>query len=117
MKPGITALSYAAARAAWCRREMLAFLRRWAAYAAVIVMLIGAGTVGAPDVVTGVCALLVLPLAAAIENPAWLAPAMLAHAAAGGMLLAGARRCCGLARGATPKPRCRSCPHPASVQT
>jgi hypothetical protein len=91
MKPGITALSYAAARAAWCRREMLAFLRRWAAYAAVIVMLIGAGTVGAPDVVTGVCALLVLPLAAAIENPAWLAPAMLAHAAAGGMLLAGAR--------------------------
>ncbi len=91
MKPEIAVMSYAAMRAAWCRREMLAFLRRWAAYAAVIVMLIGAGAAGAPDVVMGVCALLVLPLAAAIENPAWLVPAMLAHAAAGVMLLAGAR--------------------------
>jgi hypothetical protein len=91
MQPEIAAMSYAAMRAAWCRREIVAFLRRWAAYAAVIVMLIGGGTVGAPDVVMGVCALLVLPLAAAIESPAWLIPAVLAQAAAGGMLLAGAR--------------------------
>jgi hypothetical protein len=91
MKADIAAMSYAAMRAAWCRREIVAFLRRWAAYAAVIVMLIGAGTVGAPDVVMGVCALLVLPLALAIDSPAWLLPALLAHAAAGGLLLAGAR--------------------------
>ncbi len=91
MKPEITALGYTAMRAAWCRREIVALLRRWAAYAAVIVMLIGAGTVGAPDVVMGVCALPVLPLAAAIDSPAWLAPMLLMHAAIGGMLLAGAR--------------------------
>jgi hypothetical protein len=91
MKPEIATLSYAAMRATWCRREIVAFLRRWAAYAAVIVMLVGAGAVGAADVVMGVCALLVLPLAVAIGSPAWLVPALLAHAAAGGMLLAGAR--------------------------
>ncbi len=58
-------------RLAWCAQALLALLRRWGVYAVVVVALVGAGAAGAPDIVAGLAAWLVLPLfhAASVSLP------------------------------------------------
>lgn len=82
-------------RMAWCRAALSAFVRRWAAYllTGFGVLVIGmSGGVGATlGTVQSLCAWTVLPLFHAVAEPAWIVPATVVQAAAGGLLVWGMR--------------------------
>lgn len=76
-------LGYADVRLSWCRFALLAFLRRWGVYLLVLGAVIGAGAVGALQIIGAVAAWLVLPLFYASSQPVWLIPAVAAQALVG----------------------------------
>ncbi|MBU6260377.1 MAG: hypothetical protein KGO01_18345, partial [Burkholderiales bacterium] len=76
-------LGYHALRLRWCRIALLDFLRRWGVYVAVAMLVVGAGTVSAVQIVLAAAAWFVLPLFRAAAQGAWLAPALTAQALLG----------------------------------
>jgi hypothetical protein len=85
-------LSYGQMRMAWCRWALLAFVRRWATYLVVAVLVLSAGAVGFVDIVMAAAAWLVLPLFYAASQGAWLLSATLLQAAVGGAAVWGMRQ-------------------------
>ena len=84
-------LPYGVMRLRWCGLVLLAFMRRWVAYLLVAATLAGAGAAGWQDIIPAVAAWLVLPLFYASAQGAWLLPAALLQALAGGAAVWGAR--------------------------
>lgn len=81
--PPTAVLSYHAMRLRWCRLALLDFLRRWGVYVAVAVLVVGAGTVSAVQIVLAAASWVVLPLFWAAAHGAWLVPALTAQALLG----------------------------------
>jgi hypothetical protein len=84
-------MSYGQMRMAWCRWALFAFVRRWAAYLVVAVLVLSAGAVGFVDIVMAAAAWLVLPLFYAATQGGWLLPATLVQALVGAAAVWGMR--------------------------
>ena len=63
-------------RLRWCRLALLGFLRRWGIYLVVLAAAVGAGAIGAWQIITALAAWLVLPLFYAAGHGAWLIAAL-----------------------------------------
>jgi hypothetical protein len=87
----LPALGYPAMRAAWCRAALADFVKRWAIYLVMLVLLAAAGADGAWDVVVAIASWSVLPLFQAAAHPRWLAPVVALQAAGGVGLVWGMR--------------------------
>jgi len=86
------ALGYHAMRMRWCRASLVAFVRRWGVYLAVVALVAGAGASSGVAAVRALAAWTVLPLfRAAIEGSGHAAVAVLLQAAVGGLLVAALR--------------------------
>lgn len=86
------ASAYGRMRLRWCLATLLAFLRRWGAYIAVGLLVLGGSGDSAIDAMKALAAWTVRPLVHAAAQPAWLAATgALAHAMAGALVVWGLR--------------------------